>query len=125
MFLIDVTSKKHKVIDETKQVRSKKLKMATIEQPTGLTGKVAESLLESAGITCNKNMIPFDKLSPADPSGIRLGTAAITTRGFGKKEISILAIIIDRALSSKDDTKLIAECATAVKQLCKKFPLDY
>ena len=86
----------------------------------GLSGKEAENLLDSIHIFSNKNMIPFDQRKPMDPSGIRLGTAALTTRGLKEKEMAIIAdIIIDtlQSKSAKDSNK------TKVMELMKEFPL--
>ena len=87
----------------------------------GVTGKEAERILGLADITANKNMVPFDTKSPFVTSGIRLGTAAITTRGFGEKEMLQLATWIDRALS-KGEAETVA-VKQEVHQLAKTFPL--
>lgn len=87
----------------------------------GVTGKEAERILGLADITANKNMVPFDTKSPFVTSGIRLGTAAITTRGFGEKEMLQLATWIDRALS-KGEAEAVA-VKQEVHQLAKTFPL--
>ncbi|MFA6104978.1 MAG: serine hydroxymethyltransferase [Patescibacteria group bacterium] len=91
--------------------------------PKGLSGKEAQIALDKAGITVNKNMIPDDPRSPMDPSGIRLGTPALTTRGMKEIEMKQVAAWIEEViLNHKDDTKL-AEIKNQVKNLTKKFPL--
>jgi glycine hydroxymethyltransferase len=96
--------------------------------PYGITGKDAEKTLERAGLTCNKNTIPFDKASPFVTSGIRLGTPAGTTRGFGVKEFEIIGNLIADVLSSfaktpEDNSKTEKEVFEKVKNLCKNFPI--
>jgi glycine hydroxymethyltransferase len=86
-------------------------------------GKAAQVALDKAGITVNKNMIPDDPRSPADPSGIRLGTPALTTRGMKEAEMKIIAGWIDEAIMNKDDEAKLAELRAEVKKLCQKFPL--
>ena len=89
----------------------------------GLTGKDAEAALGRANITTNKNCVPNDPQSPFVTSGIRIGTAAMTTRGFGKDEAKILANAICRVLSNMDDDAVIAEVRDEMKALCAKFPV--
>lgn len=88
-----------------------------------VTGKVAEAVLGKAEITVNKNMVPFDDKSPFVTSGIRLGTAAITTRGCKEAEMVTIAEFIDRAISNKDNDTELAKIKEEVKQLMAKFPL--
>ena len=88
-----------------------------------ITGKVAEATLEDAGITVNKNAVPFDTRSPFVTSGIRLGTPATTTRGLTEKEMEQVAEWIDRALKNSDNPAVLAEIRAEVKQLCQQFPL--
>jgi len=88
-----------------------------------ITGKVAEATLEDAGITVNKNAVPFDTRSPFVTSGIRLGTPATTTRGLTEKEMEQVAEWIDRALKNSDNPVVLAEIRAEVKQLCQQFPL--
>jgi len=90
---------------------------------TEMTGKVAEATLEHAGITVNKNAVPFDTRSPFVTSGIRLGTPATTTRGLTEKEMEQVAMWIDRALNNSDNPVVLAEIRAEVKQLCQQFPL--
>jgi glycine hydroxymethyltransferase len=89
----------------------------------GLTGKQAEEALERAGITVNKNTIPFDKRSPFITSGIRIGTPAVTTRGMGEREMQVIAQLIDKVLSDVDDENRAGEVRQEVKALCDRFPL--
>ncbi len=88
-----------------------------------LTGKEAEIALDKAGITTNKNTIPFDTQKPFVASGIRLGTPAITTRDMKESEMELIAGFIDTVLSNPTDEKKIAEIKANVKNLCQKFPL--
>lgn len=89
----------------------------------GLTGKEAEKILENIGVSTNKNMIPFDTRKPLDPSGIRIGTPAITTRGFKEKESHRLAEIMVSALKNPNDEKLHAELKSEIHEMCQKFPI--
>jgi len=91
--------------------------------PKGITGKQAEKALDKAGITVNKNMIPDDSRSPMDPSGIRLGTPALTTRGMKEPEMEIVADLINRVLANHEDAVLLETIHTQVKQLTSRFPL--
>lgn len=88
-----------------------------------VTGKQAENSLEKAGITVNKNMVPFDKKSPFVTSGIRIGTPALTTRGMKESEMEIIAGIIDRAIKNFDNDSILTELKNEVYQLTSKFPL--
>lgn len=89
----------------------------------GITGKEAEHALELVGISINKNMIPYDPRKPLDPSGIRLGTPAITTRGTKEKHMEAVAELIDQALIYKDDQAKLKKVAREVKTFSLKFPL--
>jgi glycine hydroxymethyltransferase len=89
----------------------------------GHTGKVAEAALGQAGITVNKNAIPFDQNPPMVASGIRLGTPAVTTRGMGEAEMDLIAEFITRALASPEDLGVLARVKAEVEKLCRKFPL--
>lgn len=89
----------------------------------GLTGKVAEEALEKANITLNKNMVPFDTESPFVTSGIRIGSPAMTTRGFGTDEFKTIAKLIDKVLQDPEDESVINEVKGQVSELCDAFPL--
>ena len=91
--------------------------------PLGIGGKTAEQVLDRCGITCNKNMIPFDERKPMDPSGIRLGTPALTTRGMGTGEMKQIAAWILRVLKSPSDQQLIATTKGDVAELAEQFPV--
>ena len=92
-----------------------------------VTGKVAENLLHEAGITVNKNMVPFDDKSPFVTSGIRVGTPAMTTRGMKVAESEKIAELIDRVISAANDTNVSEVCKAVrseVRELCLGFPLN-
>jgi glycine hydroxymethyltransferase len=88
-----------------------------------ITGKAAENALHAAGITVNKNMVPFDTKSPFVTSGIRLGTAALTSRNMKENEMNIIAGMIDRVLKDAENTDLAAAIVSEIKELCSHFPL--
>ena len=89
----------------------------------GITGKEAETILDEAGITLNKNVIPDDTRGPLDPSGIRLGTPAVTTRGMKEKEMKTIAAWIGRAVENRADKKILKQIRKETIALCKKFPI--
>lgn len=89
----------------------------------GLTGKAAEKALERAGITVNKNTVPFDEKSPFVTSGIRVGTPALTTRGMKEAEMEEVGSLMVRVLSNIDDEKVMAEVREATAALAERFPL--
>ena len=89
----------------------------------GLNGKQAETLLDTVGITVNKNTIPFETLSPFKTSGIRIGTPAITTRGFKEEESKQVAQLIIDTLENKDDDEKLAEIKQSVRELTSRIPL--
>ena len=91
--------------------------------PLGIGGKLAEETLDRCGITCNKNMIPFDERKPMDPSGIRLGTPALTTRGMGTDEMKRIAGWILRALKSPGDAAVVETTHREVAELAEQFPV--
>ena len=88
---------------------------------TGVNGKVADERCGKSGISLNKNSIPFDPESPAVPSGIRVGTAAITTQGMGKEEMKVIAGLIARAIKDGDDESKAKEIKSEIHQLTNKF----
>ncbi|MDD2464530.1 MAG: serine hydroxymethyltransferase [Desulfobulbus sp.] len=87
-----------------------------------VTGKIAAKALDAAGIVLNYNAVPYDKRKPFDPSGIRLGSAAVTSRGFQEEQMVQIGLWIDAIVSDPSNTALQAETAAAVKQLCAQFP---
>ena len=89
----------------------------------GIGGKVAEAALDTCGITVNKNMIPFDQRKPMDPSGIRIGTPALTTRGMGTDEMKQIGEWILSSLKSPDDSALQGQIRHDVSELCEQFPV--
>ena len=88
-----------------------------------LTGKVAEKLLDDIGITANKNTIPFEPLSPFVTSGIRLGSPALTTRGFKEEDMAEVAAIIALVLDHPEDAAAQEKAKSMVASLCAKYPL--
>ena len=92
-------------------------------RPVELTGKVAEKRLEDAGITVNKNTIPFDPQKPFVTSGIRIGTPALTTRGMKKPEMEAIGDMIARVLKDIENDVVVAEVREEVRELCERFPL--
>jgi len=90
---------------------------------TGITGKDAENALHASGITVNKNMVPFDERSPFITSGIRLGTPALTTRGFKEREMKKVAQLIDWVLKNMDNDKIYQHVKQQVKEICQSLPL--
>ena len=91
--------------------------------PLGIGGKTAEQVLDRCGITCNKNMIPFDERKPMDPSGIRLGTPALTTRGLGVDEMKQVAAWILQVLKNPESEQVIATTRRDVAELAEQYPV--
>jgi len=89
----------------------------------GVTGKQAEIALDSAGITCNKNAVPYDTQPPLVTSGIRLGAAAMTSRGFKEEDMKQIAEFIDRVISQCGEASIAEKVKSDVKEYCSKFPL--
>ncbi len=89
----------------------------------GLGGKKAEAVLDRCGITVNMNMIPFDSRKPMDPSGIRIGTPALTTRGMGVAEMTRIGGWIHQALTAADDAKVLSAIREQVREMCDNFPV--
>ena len=89
----------------------------------GLTGKIAEAALDHAGITANKNMIPYDQRKPLDPSGIRLGTAALTTRGMKSDEMRKVGAWILEIFKSPDNPSIIDQVKNEIREFTKNFPV--
>ncbi len=89
----------------------------------GITGKAAELALEKAGITVNKNMVPFDERSPFVTSGIRIGTPAVTTRGLKEEQMLIICDLIDQIIVDPENDNIINHVNATVKELCYSFPL--
>ena len=88
-----------------------------------LNGKETQEALDLAGITVNKNAVPFDDKSPLITSGIRIGTPAITTRGMKEPEMEVIADFMDRVLANRTDAKLLKQVSEEVKTFCEGFPL--
>ena len=88
----------------------------------GVTGKQLAQALDRAGIVLNYNSVPFDPRKPFDPSGVRIGTPAVTTRGMGKDAMVRIAEWIDRVTQAPGDEAGLAKIAGEVKELCAKYP---
>ena len=97
--------------------------LVDVKSSFNLSGKKAEKILDEIHITCNKNTIPFDAESPFITSGIRIGSAAMTTRGLKEKEFKLIGEIIYKSLSNVDDKDIQKECKRAVLELTKEFPI--
>ena len=97
--------------------------LVDVKYSKGITGQIAETVLDKAHITINKNGIPYDSESPMVTSGMRLGTPAITTRGLKEKDIIELVNYMDEALTNYDNEKIINSVAKKVDALCKKYPI--
>lgn len=101
------------------------LLLLEVKSKTGLTGKKAENLLDRVNITCNKNTVPYDTEKPFITSGIRLGTPAMTTRGFNQDDFRLVARLIDKTLSNPDNEVILEEVRASVQELTDRYPLPY
>jgi glycine hydroxymethyltransferase len=90
--------------------------------PRGINGKPAARALSKAGIECNYNTVPFDPRKPMDPSGLRIGTPSVTSRGMKEKEMVAIAAWIDRVIDAADDERTLAKIRAEVAEFCKAFP---
>src|SRR5581483_4915006 len=97
--------------------------LADVYSSLGVSGKEAQTVLDEVGITLNMNMIADDPRKPMDPSGIRFGTPAITTRGFKEKECVRVAKLMIKVLKNKDNKKIKESVRKEIKALAKKFPI--
>jgi glycine hydroxymethyltransferase len=101
------------------------LLLLEVKSKTGLTGKKAENLLDRVNITCNKNTVPYDTEKPFITSGIRLGTPAMTSRGFKEEDFRLVAQLIDKTLSNPEDESVLDIVRKSVLGLTEKYPLPY
>lgn len=99
------------------------LLILNVKKSLGITGKTAEQTLDKINITCNKNTVPFDDEKPFITSGIRIGTASVTTRGMKEAEMILIANLIDAVLKNKDDEQKLSKIKNEVLTLTKRFPL--
>lgn len=90
---------------------------------TGVTGRKAEEALSATGIVVNRNSIPFEPRPPTITSGVRLGTPSVTTRGFGKEEIKLIASLIVKVISNINSTEVQEQVRQEVDKLCSSFPI--
>jgi glycine hydroxymethyltransferase len=91
--------------------------------PLGIGGKLAEKALDNCGITINKNMIPYDERKPVDPSGIRVGTPALTTRGMKAEQMRTIGNWMLAALRAPDDAAVLQKIRGEIRELCQQFPV--
>jgi glycine hydroxymethyltransferase len=99
------------------------LLLVDVKRSLGITGKVAEEVLDKVAITCNKNTVPYDDEKPLQTSGIRLGTASVTVRGFKEEEMDLIARLIDTALKNRGDEEVLAAVRSEVIELSRRFPI--
>ncbi len=99
------------------------LLLVDAETSFGISGAEAEKILDSVGITLNKNVIANDKRKPMDPSGVRFGTPAMTTRGFGEKECSRVAELMIDAIKHRDNKAVLSTVHEEIRTLCARFPI--
>jgi glycine hydroxymethyltransferase len=90
--------------------------------PRGINGKPAAQALNKAGIECNYNTVPFDPRKPFDPSGLRIGTPSVTSRGMSEKDMPLIAAWMDRAIAAAEDDAAIARIRAEVAEFCRGFP---
>jgi glycine hydroxymethyltransferase len=102
---------------------SNHLLLADVYGSLGVTGKEAQTVMDEVGMTLNMNSIADDPRKPMDPSGIRFGTPAITTRGFGEAECTRVAELMIEVLKDKGNTELKKKVREEIRELCKKFPI--
>ena len=88
----------------------------------GISGNQAAKALDEAGIVLNSNAVPFDTRKPFDPSGVRMGTSAVTSRGFKEAEMEKIGLFIDQVVNNLEDKEMLAQIASQVKEICDKFP---
>jgi glycine hydroxymethyltransferase len=91
--------------------------------PLGIGGKLAEKALDNCGITINKNMIPYDERKPVDPSGIRVGTPALTTRGMKAEQMRTIGNWMLAALRAPEDAAVLQKIRGEIRELCQQFPV--
>lgn len=101
------------------------LVLVEVKSLTGLTGKDAEKLLDSVNITCNKNTVPNDTEKPFITSGVRLGSPAVTSRGFQKEDMAVIATCIYDTLMNPENEEVLESVRNRVKELTTKYPLNY
>jgi glycine hydroxymethyltransferase len=99
------------------------LLLVDVKSQYKITGLKAETVLHEVGITCNKNGLPFDDEKPRYTSGIRLGTPAVTTRGFKEEEMEMIALLIDKVLKNIDNEDILNQVRDEVIKITKKYPL--
>ncbi|NLD27130.1 MAG: serine hydroxymethyltransferase, partial [Acholeplasmataceae bacterium] len=99
------------------------LLLVNVKKSVGLTGREAEIILDKVSITCNKNTVPYDDEKPMNGSGIRLGTASVTTRGFREKEIEEVARLLDSALRNSQSEEMLKQIRQEVWNLTARFPI--
>jgi glycine hydroxymethyltransferase len=94
-------------------------------RPIGLTGKRVQEIFDTVGITVNRNSIPFDTASKFNPSGIRLGSPSVTTRGMGEREMDEIADLVSTLITHLDDARVHEDVRGRSRTLCERFPLPY
>ncbi len=97
--------------------------LADVYRNFGIGGKEAEAIFESVGISLNKNMVPNDPRKPVDPSGVRIGTPAVTTRGMREEDMHTIAHIMSEAIRNRQNPQMIATLREQMRTLCRRFPI--